>query len=141
SAEAKTSPIAPCWICAASVDDPAKLNFTTVPGWIRWKSAPIAVKAVLSEDAANTVMVPLGADGLRLTAAVDAHAVEKPTVTARNTAVTTRTCTGASAPGQLDDHVRRLDHGDGADARGQAELVGRLPGDQRHQPMRAGLPL
>src|SRR2546422_9054638 len=141
SAEAKTSPIAPCWIWATSVDDPAKLNFTTVPGWIRWKSAPIAVNAALSEEAANTVMVPLGADALGSTGVVGPHAPTRPTATVMSSAATTRPRTGTSAPGQLDDHVGCLDHRDRANAGGEAELVGRLPRNERHEPVRAGLHL
>src|SRR2546421_11545662 len=141
SAEAKTSPSAPCWICAARDDDPAKLNFTMAPGWRFSKSAPILVKAAFSEEAAKTVRVPLCPDWPALADPVGPHALTRPTLTAMSTAATTRARISISASWQLDDHVRCLDHRDRADAGGEAELVGRLAGNQRHNPMWAGLHL
>src|SRR2546423_355001 len=141
SAEAKTSPSAPSRICAASDDDPAKLNLTIVPGWLFSKSAPIVVNAAFNEDAANTVIVPLGPDGGALPDPDGPHALARPTVPARSSAVTTRARIGTSAPRQLDDHVRSFDHGDRANAGGEAELVGCLPGNERNEPVRAGLNL
>ena len=44
------------------------MHCTVALGLLCWKSAPIAVKAALSEDAANTVIVPLNVDALLLVA-------------------------------------------------------------------------
>src|SRR5213080_675658 len=114
SAEAKTSPSAPCWICAARDADPAKLNF---------------------------VMVPLSPDWLALTGAMGPHALTRPTAMATSSAATSRARISTSARSQLDDHVCCLEHRDRAHAGGEAELVGRLAGNQRHNPMWAGLHL
>src|SRR5438132_8279818 len=141
SAEAKTSPSAPCWICAAREDDPAKLNLTIVRGWRFSKSAPIVVNAAFSEEGANTGRVPLGPDWLALTGPVGPHALATPKVTTMNNAAATRTRISTSARSQLDDHIRCLDHRHGANAGGEAELVGRLPRNQRHEPVRTRLNL
>jgi hypothetical protein len=58
SAEAKTSAFAPLVSCCTRVDEPAKLNFTVVPGCWASNSLPSAVNDSVSDAAANTVSVP-----------------------------------------------------------------------------------
>jgi hypothetical protein len=60
SAEANTSTGAPSLIWAARSDEAAKLNVTSESGWAVVKASPMAVKASVSEAAANTVMSPDG---------------------------------------------------------------------------------
>jgi hypothetical protein len=50
-------------ICRASVEDPAKLNSTVVPGCAATKSFPIVRKASVSDAAAKTETVAPGAAG------------------------------------------------------------------------------
>src|SRR5262245_19384946 len=57
SAEANTSAGAPSMIWRASVDEPAKLNSTLVPGWAVSKSFPMVRNASVSDAAAKTVTV------------------------------------------------------------------------------------
>src|SRR5205807_7359953 len=137
----KTSPSAPCWICAAREDDPAKLNLTIVRGWRFSKSAPIVVNAAFSEEAANTVRVPLGPDWLALTGPVGPHALATPKVTTMNNAAATRARISTSARSQLDDHVRCLNHRDGAHPGREPELIGRFTRNQGDEPVRTRLNL
>jgi hypothetical protein len=58
SAAAKTSAFAPLSSCCTRVDEPAKLNFTVVPGCWASNSLPSAVNDSVSDAAANTVSVP-----------------------------------------------------------------------------------
>src|ERR1039457_5298018 len=69
-AEANTSAGAPCWICVASVPDEPKLNETVVPGCADWNIVPRVPKAPLSDDAADTVIVPLSAAVVAVVAVV-----------------------------------------------------------------------
>src|SRR5262249_11766889 len=67
SADANTSAAAPSMICRASVDEPAKLNSTLVPGCAVSKSFPIVRNASVSDAAANTVSVaPPAAEPTRI---------------------------------------------------------------------------
>ncbi len=56
-AAAKTSTGAPAASCSASVELPAKLNRTAMPGLSCSKAAPSAVNESVNEAAAETVMV------------------------------------------------------------------------------------
>ena len=56
-AAAKASTGAPAVSCSASVELPAKLNRTTMPGLSCSKAAPSAVNESVNEAAAETVMV------------------------------------------------------------------------------------
>src|SRR5215471_4138908 len=58
-ADANTSAGAPLRICSRRACEPAKLNFTVVPGYAFSKAAFMSPKASVSEAAANTVMSPL----------------------------------------------------------------------------------
>src|SRR5690348_17434486 len=64
-AAAKTSAGAPLTICWARSDDPAKLSFTSTPGWSASKCFSRLPKASVSDAAASTVTVPdsVAADG------------------------------------------------------------------------------
>src|SRR5919204_2721096 len=143
SAEAYTSAGAPCWIWVARAWLPAKLKVTLVPPLAAVKSPPSLVNAAVSEAAANTFSSP--------------DDPEEPPEDLPPPQAASRVATTASAAagrihdrsmgpplcgrGQLDHHVGRLDHGDRQHPRAQAQLVGGLPGHQRHHPVRAGLQL
>src|SRR5919198_4224907 len=143
SAEANTSAGAPCWIGVARAWLPAKLKVTLVPPLAAVKSPPSLVNAAVSEAAANTFSSP--------------DDPEEPPEDLPPPRAASRVATTASAAagrihdrsmgpplcgrGQLDHHVGRLDHGDRQHPRAQAQLVGGLPGHQRHHPVRAGLQL
>src|SRR5438034_5689499 len=58
-AEANTSAGAPLLICVARVELAPKLNFTVSPGLAVSNSLPSCVNVSLSDDAANTVIVPV----------------------------------------------------------------------------------
>jgi len=70
AAEANTSAGAPPVIWVAKVELPPKLNFTVSPGWAASNCFPSWVKVPISDAAANTVIVPVGAAEL-LAAAED----------------------------------------------------------------------
>src|SRR5205807_3842141 len=61
SAEAKTSPGAPCLTCATRLDDPPKLRSTLTEEWSFSNWPPRSLNAELSEAAASTVTEPLTA--------------------------------------------------------------------------------
>src|ERR671912_1845123 len=150
SAEANRSAGAACWIWVARAWLPAKLKATLMPlaAVNRW---PSSVKAAVSDAAANTVSSPGAAEeppegsssppqpaSTRATAATAAARRIRdrsmgPPLARRRLAAGRRR--------QLDDHVGRLDRGHGQHPRGQLELVGGLPGHQRHHPERPGLEL
>jgi hypothetical protein len=59
-AEANTSAGAPLVIWVDKPELGPKLNFTVSPGWAAWNCFPSWVKVPISEEAANTVIVPVG---------------------------------------------------------------------------------
>ena len=59
SADANASAGAPCSICVSSSDDAPKLKSSLVPGFAVSNSLPRPVNALVSDDAANTVALPL----------------------------------------------------------------------------------
>src|SRR5215469_2602518 len=59
-AEAKTSAGAPLVIWVDSVPLEPKLKVTLSPGWAASKFLPIVVKGIVSDEAANTVIDPVG---------------------------------------------------------------------------------
>src|SRR6516225_10060450 len=88
-AEAKTSAGAPLVIWASRPELGPKLNFTVSPLCAAWNCCPILVKASVSEDAANTVIVPVA--GAELPAlGVELELLEQPAAaTATNPAAIT----------------------------------------------------
>jgi hypothetical protein len=70
-AEANTSAGAPLVIWVAKVELAPKLNFTVSPGWAASNCCPSLVKVPSSDDAANTVIVPVGAAEVLLAAGSD----------------------------------------------------------------------
>jgi hypothetical protein len=70
-AEANTSAGAPLVIWVAKVELAPKLNFTVSPGWAASNCCPSLVKVPSSDDAANTVIVPVDAAELLLAAGAD----------------------------------------------------------------------
>jgi hypothetical protein len=70
-AEANTSAGAPLVICVDKPELGPKLNFTVSPGWAASNCFPSWVKVPNSEDAAKTVIVPVGEDGAELLALED----------------------------------------------------------------------
>src|SRR5215469_11469382 len=88
-AEANTSAGAPLVIWVANPELGPKLNFTVSPLCAAWNCCPILVKASVSEDAANTVIVPVAGAEL-LVLGVELELLEQPaTATATNPAATT----------------------------------------------------
>src|SRR5689334_10889336 len=59
SADANTSAGAPPWICVTNAADESKLNVTFAPGFAASKSFPTCANALLSDAAAETVIVPV----------------------------------------------------------------------------------
>src|SRR5215207_288134 len=150
SAEANTSAGAACRIWVARAWLPAKLKVTLAPPLALLYRSPSLVKAAVSDAAANTLISP------------GAAAPEPPSpepspppqpasassaarrVRVRVLGMTPPLPRGRLAPWrrrQLDHHVGRLDGGHGQHPGGQGQLVGRLPGHQRHHPVGAGLKL
>jgi hypothetical protein len=70
-AEANTSAGAPLVICVDKPELGPKLNFTVSPGWAASNCFPSWVKVPSSEDAAKTVIVPVGEDDAELLALED----------------------------------------------------------------------
>src|SRR5215213_4224604 len=153
SAEANTSAGAPCWIWVARAWLPAKLKMTLSPPLAAAYCRPSSVKAPVRDAAANT----LSSDGA-VGAEPPSGSSPPPPQAASSRAAAASTAASrirdrsmvpplpgvASATGrrrQLDDDVGRLDGGHGQDPGGELELVGRLPGHQRHHPVGAGLEL
>src|SRR5437660_4266541 len=132
SAAAKMSAGAPCWICVTSVGLPAKLNVEAMPGYFRWRSAPILVNASVSEAAASTVRLPLTSGGVG-----DGWAATPPQAATSSAAEDSRTVSrrGNAASSSLlqesllDHHVVGLEHGRGDVAYPQLQLAGGLRGD------------
>ncbi|MNY60295.1 hypothetical protein D3C86_1968280 [compost metagenome] len=54
SAEANTSTGAPCWICASSGPEAAKLKLSFAPGWLFSNAWPTVWKALVRLAAAET---------------------------------------------------------------------------------------
>src|SRR6476620_10840686 len=79
AAEANTSAGAPLLICSARAELAPKLNFTVSPGWAASNCLPSSVNVPFSEDAASTVIAPVGADELLAPEAVlDELLLEQP---------------------------------------------------------------
>src|SRR5512133_3281317 len=153
SAEANTSAGAPCWIWVARAWLPAKLKVPLVPSAaVYW--GPSSLNAAVSDAAANTLISPgdcapepppesspppQAASTSAAAASTAARRIRErsmvPPLAGRGSA------TGRCRRRQLDDHVGRLDGGNGQHPGGEAELVGRLPGHQRHHPVGACLEL
>src|SRR5215211_4872086 len=150
SAEANTSAGAPCWIWVARAWLPAKLKVTLSPPLAAAYCRPSSVKAAVRDVAANTLSSD-GVSGLELPPASPPQAASSSAATATRTAGRVRERrmvpplrlpgSGTGRRGELDDDVGRLDGGHGQDPRSELELVGRLPGHQRHHPVGAGLEL
>src|SRR5829696_8375734 len=152
SAEANTSAGAPCRIWVARAWLPAKLKVTLSPPLAAAYCRPSSVKAPVSDAAANT----LSSDGA-VAAELPPESPSPPQAASRRAAAASTAASrvrdrsmvpplsaaGSPAGGrrQLDDDVGRLDGGHGQDSGGELELVGRLPGHQRHHPVGAGLEL
>src|SRR5215207_9081494 len=155
SAEANTSAGAACWIWVARAWLPAKLKVTLAPPLALLYCSPSLVKAAVSDAAANTLISPGAAapeppspepspppQPARASAATASSAARR--VRVRVLGMTPPLPRGRLAPWrrrQLDHHVGRLDGGHGQHPGGQGQLVGRLPGHQRHHPVGAGLEL
>src|SRR5262245_32461715 len=152
SAEANTSAGAPCWIWVARAWLPAKLKVTLVPPLAAVYCSPILVKAAVSEAAANTLISagaatpepppgssspPHPASTSAATASAAARRVRYLSMGPPLSLHWFATCRRR----QLDHDVGRLDRGHGQHPRGQPELVGGLPGHQRHHAVGAGLQL
>src|SRR5215207_9036547 len=151
SAEANTSAGAPCWIWVARAWLPAKLKVTLSPPLAAAYWRPSSVKASVRDAAANTVssdgaVAPESASGSSPPQAASSRAAAASAAARR---VRDRSmvpplpgvASAAGRRGQLDDDVGRLDGGHGQDPGGELELVGRLPGHQRHHPVGTGLEL
>src|SRR4029453_12833834 len=155
SAEANTSAGAPCWIWVARAWLPAKLKVTLVAPLAAVKSSPILVKVAVSDAAANTLI----SDG-DCAPELPPELSSPPPQAARVSAATASTAdrrirersmvpppagrgsaTGRRRRRHLDDDVGRLDGRHGQHPGGEPELVGGLPGHQRHHPVGAGLEL
>src|SRR5215207_949446 len=153
SAEANTSAGAACWIWVARAWLPAKLKVTLVPPLALLYRSPSLVKAAVSEAAAKTLISfdepdaeppPESSSPPPQAASTSAATVSTAARRNRDRSMRPPLARRRFATGrrrQLDHHVGRLDGGDSEHARGELELVGGLPGHQRHHPVGAGLEL
>src|SRR5215211_2751167 len=152
SAEANTSAGADCWIWVARAWLPAKLKVTLVPPLAAVNCSPILVKAAVSDAAANTLISPGdAAPELPPESSPPPQPASASAATASSAAMRVRVLRmtppllrARLAPWrrrQLDHHIGRLDRGHGQHPGSQGQLVGRLPGHQRHHPVGAGLEL
>src|SRR6266536_1824618 len=141
SADANTSAGAPCRIWVASAWLPAKLRVTRTPGWERVKSASSLANAPLSDDAASTLIsVPPPAPE----PPPPPHAASSRASSRLRAPVAYPRCMRTPPSGrgrQLHDHAGGLDRRHRQHPRGQVQLVGRLPGHQRDQPVGSGAEL
>src|SRR5258705_1505891 len=64
SADANTSAVAPLLICVSSGDDDPKLKTYWVPGFFSLSSSPAFLNASVSDEPANTVMLPASGTGV-----------------------------------------------------------------------------
>src|SRR5215203_3540989 len=132
---------------------PAKLKVTLVPPLALLYRSPSLVKAAVSEAAAKTLISfdepdaeppPESSSPPPQAASTSAATVSTAARRNRDRSMRPPLARRRFATGrrrQLDHHVGRLDGGDGEHARGELELVGSLPGHQRHHPVGAGLEL
>src|SRR5215218_4917700 len=149
SAEANTSAGAPWPIWVARAWLPAKLKVTLVP-WAAVYRRPSSVKAAVSDAAANTLISagdcppeppePPPPQAASPSAAAASTAARRVRVRSMGASSGWKG-SGTGRRRELDHHVGRLDGRDGQHPGGEPELVGRLPGHQRHHPVGARLEL
>src|SRR2546428_7343457 len=109
------------------------------PGFDLVSSFPIVTNTSVSEDAANTVRLPVSALS---TPVEDVAQAPTTTVAARQRAKTARTLgRTASALRDLDDHVGRLDHADDIQSGPERELGRGLSRHEADESVRSRLDL